>query len=262
MLAALPDTTGAGNTNNYTTLQEFTADYDKANGKIDLQASPTLSVFGRYGFRNLKTFDQPNIPLPSGGAGNGDIYARNRQAVLGTTWTPSGRSLFEVRFGYSWTQAGKNPPALGTDSALKQFGLPGLPDDPRIAGGLPTQSHHRLFRSRPAGDQSAVAVSDRLQPEGQLHLDDAAPTRFKTGYEFQWIDTEVQDVNPLYGRDTYNGSFTRPTASAAGEQSLQPRRLHARAARAVRAQQRAGRAPAPQHALRLPAGRLARRPAS
>jgi len=33
---------------------------------------------------------------------------------------------------------------------------------------------------------------------------------FKTGYEFQRISTEVQDVNPLYGRDTYNGSFTRP----------------------------------------------------
>ncbi len=30
-----------------------------------------------------------------------------------------------------------NPPALGTKSALEQFGLPGLPDDPRISGGLP-----------------------------------------------------------------------------------------------------------------------------
>ena len=38
---------------------------------------------------------------------------------------------------------------------------------------------------------------------------------FKTGYEFQHIDTEVQDVNPLYGRDTYNGQFTRPAGAAA-----------------------------------------------
>ena len=37
----------------------------------------------------------------------------------------------------------------------------------------------------------------------------------KTGYEFQRIETEVQDVNPLYGRDTYNGSFTRPAGAAA-----------------------------------------------
>ena len=127
VLAALPDTTSAGNTNNYTTLQEFTADYDKANGKIDLQASPTLSLFGRYGFRNLDTFDQPNIPLPSGGAGNGAIYARNRQAVFGTTWTPSSTSLLEARFGYSWTQAGKNPPALGTTARWSSSACPGCP---------------------------------------------------------------------------------------------------------------------------------------
>ena len=38
---------------------------------------------------------------------------------------------------------------------------------------------------------------------------------FKAGYEFQQIDTEVQDVNPLYGRDTYTGQFTRPAGAAA-----------------------------------------------
>ena len=37
----------------------------------------------------------------------------------------------------------------------------------------------------------------------------------KTGYEFQYIQTEVQDVNPLYGQDNYNGQFTRPTGAAA-----------------------------------------------
>ncbi len=37
---------------------------------------------------------------------------------------------------------------------------------------------------------------------------------FKSGYEFQKIDTEVQDVNPLYGRDTYNGQFSRPAGTA------------------------------------------------
>src|SRR4029453_17022955 len=37
---------------------------------------------------------------------------------------------------------------------------------------------------------------------------------FKTRYEFQRVNTEVQDVNPLYGRDTYNGQFTRPAGAA------------------------------------------------
>ncbi len=34
------------------------------------------------------------------------------------------------------------------------------------------------------------------------------------GYEFQHIQTEVQDVNPLYGLDVYAGQFTRPTGAA------------------------------------------------
>lgn len=37
----------------------------------------------------------------------------------------------------------------------------------------------------------------------------------KSGYEFQLVQTEVQDVNPLYGRDQYAGQFTRPAGAAA-----------------------------------------------
>ncbi len=213
VLSGLPDTNVPGNTNNYTTLQAFTADSDKAGGKVDLQASPSLSMFGRYGFRNLTTDDQPNIPLPSGGAGNGHIYARNRQFVAGATWIPSTTSLFEARFGYSWTQAGKNPPALGSDSAFNQFGLPGLPTDPRIAGGLPTQlisGYSDLGRQATNPQWQYPTV---YNPKVNYTWTMKAHS-LKTGYEFQRIDTEVQDVNPLYGRDTYNGQFSRPAGAA------------------------------------------------
>ena len=86
VLLSLPDTNLPGTANNFSSLQEFTADSNKAGVKIDVQASPSVSIFGRYGFRNLTTDDQPNIPLPSGGAGNGHIYAKNRQLVGGATW--------------------------------------------------------------------------------------------------------------------------------------------------------------------------------
>jgi hypothetical protein len=79
------------------------------------------------------------LPLPSGGSGNGNIYARNKQLVLGSTYVVGAASLLEIRFGYSTTQGGKNPPALGSPSAQDTFGITGLPSDPRIAGGLPTQ---------------------------------------------------------------------------------------------------------------------------
>jgi hypothetical protein len=215
VLAGLPDTNLPGATNNYTTLQEFTADSDKAGIKVDVQMARSASMFARYGMRNLTTDDQPNIPLPSGGAGNGHIYARNRQFVLGMTWTPTTQSLLEARFGYSWTQAGKNPPALGSGSALDQFGLAGLPNDSRIAGGLPTQVITGF------SDLGRQATNPQWQyptvynPKINYTWATGAHS-LKAGYEFQRIDTEVQDVNPLYGRDTYNGQFSRPAGAAAG----------------------------------------------
>src|SRR5262249_7919660 len=213
VLSALPDTTTSGNSNNYSTIQELTADSDKAGGKIDLQATPNFALFGRYGWRSLKTFDQPPIPLPSGGSGHGHIYARHKQLVLASTWI-GGSSLLEARFGYSWTQAGKNPPGLGTDSALQQFGLPGLPTDSRISGGLPTvliTGYSDLGRQATNPQWQYPTV---YNPKVNYTWTKRAHS-FKTGYEFQWINTEVQDVNPLYGRDTYNGSFTRPAGAAA-----------------------------------------------
>ena len=214
VLSALPDTNIAGTTNNYSTLQEFTADSNKGGGKVDVQISPMVSMFGRYGIRNLTTDDQPNIPLPSGGAGNGHIYARNRQFVLGATWVPNTSSLLEVRFGYSWTQAGKNPPALGTSSAFDQFGLPGLPTDERIAGGLPTQviTGYSDLGRQPTNPQWQYPTVYNPKVNYTWTMRSHS---FKSGYEFQKIDTEVQDVNPLYGRDTYNGQFSRPSGATA-----------------------------------------------
>src|SRR5206468_5261536 len=131
VLGGLPAPNVAGAANNYSIAQDFTNHTDKAGGKVDLQLTPALSLFGRYGWRDLSTNDQPSIPLPSGGGGNGNIYARNKQLVLGTTFIANDQSLLEVRFGWSNTQGGKNPPALG---ASDTFGITGLPTDDRISG--------------------------------------------------------------------------------------------------------------------------------
>jgi len=213
VMAALPEPTTTGTANNYSILQEFTNHTDKAGGKIDLAISPTTSAFARYGWRDLATSDQPGIPLPSGGAGNGQIYARNKQFALGTTVTPSNASLLEVRFAWSSTEGGKNPPALGTTGALDAFGISGLPTDPRIVGGLPTQvitgfSDLGRQATNPQWQYPTVwnpkVNYTRLMGRHSL----------KIGYEFQGIATEVQDVNPLYGRDTYSGQFSRPAGAA------------------------------------------------
>jgi hypothetical protein len=217
VLSALPDPTTGGTSNNYVALLTFTNHTDKAGSKVDVQLAPGLSAFGRFGWRRLNTVDDPSVPLPSGGAGNGNIYARNKQLALGTTWITGRSSLLELRFGWSATEGGKNPPALGSTSAQDAFGITGLPSDPRISGGLPTQlisGYADLGRQATNPQWQYPTV---FNPKVNYTWLMGAQS-LKAGYEFQRVNTQVQDVNPLYGRDTYNGSFTRPAGAAANNQ--------------------------------------------
>jgi len=214
VLNELPAPTNSGTANNLQILQEFTNKTPKAGGKVDFQFSPRLSAFGRVGWRDVDIFDNPAIALPSGGGGNARTYVTNKQFSGGLTYTPGGTSLLEARFGWSTTRGGKDPAALGLAGAQETYGITGLSTDPRVAGGLPTQLITGL------SDLGRQATNPQWQ----------YPTVFnpkinytwlqgrhslKSGYEFQRVLTEVQDVNPLYGRDQYAGQFSRPTGVAA-----------------------------------------------
>ena len=214
VLSALPDPTRATASSNYDTLQNFQNNQDKWNGKADFQLSTSLSAFARYGYRKVDAADDPPLPLPSGGAGNAFTYVTTHQFASGFTWARTGTSLIEGRFGWSRTEAGKNPWGLGTPSMLDAYGITGLPNDPRITGGLNTQ----LISGY--ADLGRQATNPQWQyPElfnAKLNYTWVRGRHsLKTGYEFQFVKTEVQDVNPLYGRDAYTGNFSRPTGVAA-----------------------------------------------
>ena len=214
VLSALPDPTRATASSNYDTLQNFQNNQDKWNGKADFQLSTSLSAFARYGYRKVDAADDPPLPLPSGGSGNAFTYVTTHQFASGFTWARTGTSLIEGRFGWSRTEAGKNPWGLGTPSMLDAYGITGLPDDPRITGGLNTQ----LISGY--ADLGRQATNPQWQyPElfnAKLNYTWVRGRHsLKTGYEFQFVKTEVQDVNPLYGRDAYTGNFSRPTGVSA-----------------------------------------------
>ncbi|MGD9906055.1 MAG: carboxypeptidase regulatory-like domain-containing protein [Vicinamibacterales bacterium] len=214
VLAGLPEPTSGGTSNNFVQSQLFTNDTDKAGGKLDVVVNPRLSLFGRVGWRDVDIYDNPSIPLPSGGGGNATTYVENTQVALGATYTPTGTSLLEFRFGWSETTAGKNPAALGEPSALAAYGITGLPDDPRVSGGLPTQlitGFSDLGRQATNPQWQFPTVFNPKLNYSWL----VGRHSFKSGYEFQRVLTEVQDVNPLYGRDQYAGQFSRPAGVTA-----------------------------------------------
>jgi hypothetical protein len=213
VLSELPAPTTAGTTNNYNRLQEFRNVTDKTGAKVDVTFSPTLSAFGRYGYRDVDIEDDPPIPLPSGGGGNGRTYVTNKQLATGVTYVPNSTSLLEVRFGWSATEGGKSPFALDQEPAQSLYGIAGLPGDDRVAGGLTTQiitGYSDLGRQATNPQWQYPTVFNPKVNYTWL----AGRHSLKSGYEFQHIRTEVQDVNPLYGRDTYSGRFTQPPGAA------------------------------------------------
>ncbi len=209
VLTELPAPTIDRASNNFQRLQNFENTTNKAGGKVNVQVNPSLSAFGRFGWRDVDIFDNPPIPLPSGGEGNAFTYARNKQLAVGATYTPTSLSLLEVRFGWSNTEAGKDPAALGTASALDAYGIAGLPNDPRVSGGLPTQLITGLSNLGRQATNPQWQYPTVYNPKVNYTWLSGRHS-FKTGYEFQHIQTEVQDVNPLYGRDEYSGQFSRP----------------------------------------------------
>jgi hypothetical protein len=216
VLNDLPATTNTGTANNLQVLQEFTNRTPKAGGKVDVQVSPRLSLFGRVGWRDADIYDNPPISGPSGGAGNAQTYVTNKQFSSGLTYTPRGTSLFEARFGWSNTRAGKNPAALvnGEGSAESVYGITGLPTDPRVSGGLPTQlitGYSDLGRQATNPQWQYPTVFNPKVNYTWLQ----GRHSLKTGYEYQRVLTEVQDVNPLYGRDSYAGQFSKAVSTAA-----------------------------------------------
>ena len=214
VLSELPAPTHDRAATNYVINQQFKNVQDKFGTKVDVQINPSLSIFGRYGYRDVAVTDDPPIPLPSGGAGNAFTYVTNKQMASGLTYVPSGTSLLEVRFGWSTTIAGKNPWALNSAGADEAYGISGLPRDPRITGGLPTQIITGFSELGRQATNPQWQFPKVYNPKVNYTWI-AGRHSLKTGYEFQHIQTEVQDVNPLYGRDQYQGQFTRPAGAAA-----------------------------------------------
>ena len=176
--------------------------------------SPTLSMFGRYGWRDLEHRRSADDPAAVGRRRQRQ-HLRAQQAARRSappTCRPIGRcskcasagrtrraARIRRRSGRQRDRRSASPGCRPTRASPADCRRRASPAIRRSAGRRPTRNG-----SIPTVWNPKVNYSWLMGRQS-----------FKAGYEFQHIDVEVQDVNPLYGLDTYTGQFTRPAGAAA-----------------------------------------------
>jgi hypothetical protein len=194
-----------------------------------------------------------------GPSGQGDgIYSRvfNYQVVGGTSWTVSPTSLLEFRFGVSLTEGMKAPATMdGGPDMLAAYGIPGLPTNKSITGGLNTSKingYANLGRDWSSPQhQNPFVVNPKLnysRIQGRHTL--------KAGYEYQAVNTQIDDFHPKYGQDTYGGQFSRPASVTKSNNLYHRSGFSLRRPVAILLEQHADRQHAAAYAFRISAGQL------
>ncbi|MBI1353192.1 MAG: TonB-dependent receptor plug domain-containing protein [Acidobacteria bacterium] len=202
---------------NYESLPSEKYDDNKGNIKVDYYANSKLTFFGRYSQRELNWFAPPNIPGPSGGSSNGTLYATNQAFVGGTTWTMTPTSLLEVRVGYTHSSAGKTPVNFDLPHVTDTYGIPGVTRDDRIGGGLNAQSVSGFSSWGRQTSNPQFQNPDVVNPRVNYSRILSRHT-LKLGYEYQSINTDINDLAPTYGSSTYSGRFS--AGGSAGDANI------------------------------------------
>lgn len=186
---------------------------DKGAVKIDHRISDRLSAFARYSHRSQQ-IEQPGLITGfSGGNATGLLDTYNQQGIGGLTFAASPSSVIEYRFAVTRLGMDRLPMSIGGPSMRELFGITGLPEGPRIQGGVTPQ------------DITGFARIGRQSTSPQAQFPRTLNSRFnynkimgrhnlKTGHEWLHLAIAVDDTNPLYGIDAYGGGFSRPTAGA------------------------------------------------
>jgi len=206
-LTYLPAPNLPGLSNNYESAPSDTIYSDKGDIRSDYYVTPKISVFGRYSQLNLRIFSPPNIPGPSGGNANGNVYVQTYEGVGGLTYAMSSTSVLEFRLGGNYSHNGKLPSTVGqpTDG----FTIPNEPLDPSYACGLITASAGSFSQFGRQGSNPQYQYPMVYDPKVN-YTKILGRHSLKMGFEFQHIDTDVSDFNPKYGQLSFTGYFSDP----------------------------------------------------
>jgi hypothetical protein len=198
--------------NDYAAVVPFTDKSDKGDLRLDYQQNQNSSWFVRISDRKETGVNFPTIPIPLDGQSNGTIRILDQQAALGYTHLFGSSRVLDARLGLSRTKAGKFTLSIGNND----FSIPGLPDNPVVAGGLPSIgiSGFTAFGRQSTNPQwqNPALLDPKINytwVKGNHSL--------KFGYEYEHIWMAVNDNNPLYGSWTYSGGYSTTTGSSVSD---------------------------------------------
>ena len=213
VIAALPNPNVPNSPfgSNYASLPADTINDDKGDIRLDATISPKTTAFGRYSEHQAVILSPPNIQGPAGGNSNGNVKIFNQQGVLGATHVFNQNSILDARFAFTLTDGGKGP--YGANLPSLMTGIPGLPTDPVVVRSLNVQSVSGFSQFGNQGSNPQFQNPYIYNPKLNYTQIKGRST-YKVGYEYQAIFTTIDDFNPVYGQDTYNGGFSYTAASS------------------------------------------------
>ncbi len=211
-----PNVTTAGSasfSNNLVNVPKANFTDNKTDARFDFFINPRSTAFFRWSWHHLNIQDAEPLTGPAGGNANGTLHDYNKQIAAGTTFLFNEHSILDARVAFTWTLGGKTPYGLGLPSLNTQAGIPGLPTSPLISRSLNDQnvSSFSQFGAQNSNPQfqNPFAIDPKVNYTF-LH----GRNSIKTGYEFQAINTEIDDFNPTDGIDNYGGGFSSGASNA------------------------------------------------
>jgi Carboxypeptidase regulatory-like domain/TonB dependent receptor len=137
-LYPMPNVPGEGFfPNNFISNGILDSDINQFDIRLDHSLTGVDNIFGRYSFQQTNRLEPPllNDPVASGDFSS-DILIRGQNVVGGWSRVFGSTVFSEFRVGYNRVRSDVVHLAFGID-ANSQYGIIGVPQDPRFHGGLP-----------------------------------------------------------------------------------------------------------------------------
>ncbi|MGE0452435.1 MAG: TonB-dependent receptor [Vicinamibacteria bacterium] len=208
--AGQPNSFGLPNYINNGVLKTRVNSYDV---RLDARPGNKTSLFARYSYQNTKREEPPVLGNVASGDFNSDIDITGMSTVLGWTQTLSDSMITEVRASWNRIEGDTFHWAFG-DTSNADFGIQGIPQDPRYSGGIPNTNIGGLTRLGGPFFRPQFQTSQIYQLSANLAWHRGSHS-FKFGVERRRDKVDYLDLRALNGFLSF--SDARYTGSGIGD---------------------------------------------